>query len=1332
MNLLRSQHRISQLLAVFVAQVKEYGAAQRTDINRVAESVLVPLFREVYGYLQLEDLNRTEGPNFAGIDLGDRQAKVAVQVTSTPTTAKVRHTLEQVLKRDLFQDYQRIVIYVLTEKQKSYPAETLSKLTNGRFDAKRDILDHRDLFRAITSTGLTLEQTQTVERLLEEHFGQPGLPFWKESSSLPPNSAYFQLLIRDVLEYLDGLALKAAELPRYYPDHLRTGAAGATRFDDVRQQVQVVEDRSAFDRWQAEELERTRAVGHDFGGPGYKPMRALPEFGERDETQGGIPPPPTPVTWDERAGERYKRAIILGDPGLGKSWLLHYEARRLAGDAARQLRERAAGLGELTLPVFTHLWRVNRRDAPFEDELIDFVVGTRSDAFRRFVREKLDSERCVILLDAWDEVPVEAPKGGQSIGHEKGYRQLLGERLENFAARFLRPRLLLTSRTVGYDPAHLNIPDMQELELLAFDSPQIESFVSVWFGDDARGASRCMAMLRQNPQVRGLARIPLMLTLLCRVYAVCKKGRRDFPNRRVELYDECMRGLLQDWREEKGLREEGYAEVVLELLDEVGYALFAEGLEQFGESDLRKKIVAWLSGVTYDYELKDPTSIITGLKRDGILINAGEHPDAPLLFLHRTFHENLVARRLAAVVNEEGWQAEVKFRGEKVTVRHLLDRKAWDRRWQEVIVLLVGRLRDPAPMLDLLADESGDDLFRHRLGLAALCLPELDPAQRARLAGRVDEITSAAFSLWWKHLGMHTAPALRLHTRTLLALGQVNGRVKGTPLLEHLGGYLSSENDVERSALLTVVGEMGGAAADPSILKRLALLLQDDDDWESQLLAAALVGKMGAAAATATILDLLAEMLNRWELASKHERLAAATAVSGFDRVASSALFDKLYDLILKDPSWDRQVTAEEIVEARVSSAAMEHARTEHFLYLVLSESTVRLSTRRILSEMGRATMPAVFRLLGYWLEARGFDRQAVTVKGISEMGSAARPDHDTALPPDAYQTVLAREVLLVYSAQAETPDPIGNLVEMLKDPEWDMRYAGLHCIGSAEVVPAVLEQLARILQDPHPMLRTDALNLVGNLGGAAATPAILDSLAQVLREDSSGWRSAAADAVRGIGRGAARDDIVAPLWKMLHDDNWHMQHEALIALCAIGAIKPPDILDTLAQMLQRGNRYAAVTIIRGFGSAAASEDVLRGLAQALRGAGFDLSPAHTGSATEPMVLEAIKSIGSAAATPAFLDELARMMREPDGEMRIKAAQALGRIIPGALTPPVLEQLVQTGIIDRLNQALQDPTSNLRRKAAQALGTMMRSGVYLFSKEGEIKPRRAADLSAIH
>lgn len=53
--------------------------------------------------------------------------------------------------------------------------------------------------------------------------------------------------VEEVLVYLDDLAARAAELPKYYPTHLRMNEARKTRFDDIRQMVQVVEDRPAFE-----------------------------------------------------------------------------------------------------------------------------------------------------------------------------------------------------------------------------------------------------------------------------------------------------------------------------------------------------------------------------------------------------------------------------------------------------------------------------------------------------------------------------------------------------------------------------------------------------------------------------------------------------------------------------------------------------------------------------------------------------------------------------------------------------------------------------------------------------------------------------------------------------------------------------------------------------------------------------------------------------------------------------------------------------------------------------------------------------------------------------
>jgi hypothetical protein len=111
-----------------------------------------------------------------------------------------------------------------------------------------------------------------------------------------------------------------------------------------------------------------------------------------------------------------------------------------------------------------------------------------------------------------------------------------------------------------------------------------------------------------------------------------------------------------------------------------------------------------------------------------------------------------------------------------------VNRNAWLPEWHEVLILLAGTLKEPAPLLELLADElcsdkQQDDVFRHRLALAASGLPELSTANRQVYAARVDQITTAAFGTWWKHCGHGTDATVSHLARALPALGQVNGRV---------------------------------------------------------------------------------------------------------------------------------------------------------------------------------------------------------------------------------------------------------------------------------------------------------------------------------------------------------------------------------------------------------------------------------------------------------------------------------------------------------------------------------------------------------------------------
>ena len=1165
-------------------------------------------------------------------------------------------------------------------------------------------------------------------------------------------------LRREVLKYLDDLAGRAAELPAYYPDYLRASETGKTRFDDIRQMVQVVEDRSAFEHWLAAERERIRAAGQDLGQMAYSPMRARPEGeGGAEPTPDGPAPPPQTL-WDESAGERFKRAVILGDPGFGKTWLLFYEARRLASDAARLLRGREISLAKLTLPIFARLPELNLSDDPLEDSLVHLVGSAHSDAFRHFVRRKLESDRCVILLDAWDEVAVEHPDPGQPIVYRPNRRQKLGERLKTFAHQFPLPRLLITSRIVGYDPTHLSIPDMQELELLAFNSPQTEAFVSVWFGEDTQAAERCLTILRQTPQLRGLGRIPLMLTLLCRTYVECKERRCDFPTHRVELYDRCLRGLLCDWKEEKEQRDIGNArvEAVLELLRAVSYALFAEGHEQFSESDLRKQVIKWQAGLKYNHELGkyDPTSIIDKLKRDGILITAGEHRHAPLLFLHRTFHEYLTGRALAQIVDEqpEGWQAEIELRGKKIPAHHLVDRKAWDPRWWEVITLLSGLLRDPAPLLNILADENRDDLFRHRLALATWCLPEVNSERRAQVTELADEITTTAFSLWWHHQMTNTARVVLALTRALPALAQVNARVNGTTLLERICQHLTSANAEERTAAAVAVREMGGAAAKPEVFDALARLLgRDTED------AVDAVRKLGSAAgASPSILGKLVQLFAETlqdpegdELSYSMARHVVGKLLAEFmlnrdtGAAATPIIFDRLTETLQGDTDssvWTTLTLAvSEVGNVRASVVWQDDLD---------DDSGQELSSRERLSRLVEGLQPGGRYAANKAAEGEG-TKEATSIP-FNDLTRITLDGLATTLQNPAWywRSIAIRAVCKNYKAAA-TPAVLDQLARILQDPASGTAVTPFafdrldYMLGEANWATSNWQHLAVVLRtgnDLVPILKAWSVAVIAVSACDSETAAQfhdLDRLAQMMQDPYDEVRrtihsllsqlsqntalferSAAALAVSLFGSAAATQPFLDQLARMLKDsDDYDVWSAAVVVISHLGSGAATEpILDQLTLMLQHQDwleRFAAVIMMTGIGSAAGTLPVLDQLSQMLQNPNW---------LERSAALLAVAVLGGATTKrPEIIDQVARLLQDPIFEVRFEAALAIGNIGGGA-TP---------NVIDQLTRMLEDPIYQMRHAASWSLGAMMQSGVHFFVAGDGIKFKRVAELSAV-
>jgi len=164
----------------FVAQIEGATAMSRTDINRVAQTILIPLLAEVYGYTELKNLDSPEYPNYPAIDLGDETARVAFQVTSTSDSDKVKHTLEKFVENKFYENYDRLIIYILKKKQNSYSGSGYEEIIQDKFtfDKDKDIWDYRDILTEVAN--FQIDKARRVESILEANFGEGRrLPEWE-------------------------------------------------------------------------------------------------------------------------------------------------------------------------------------------------------------------------------------------------------------------------------------------------------------------------------------------------------------------------------------------------------------------------------------------------------------------------------------------------------------------------------------------------------------------------------------------------------------------------------------------------------------------------------------------------------------------------------------------------------------------------------------------------------------------------------------------------------------------------------------------------------------------------------------------------------------------------------------------------------------------------------------------------------------------------------------------------------------------------------------------------------------------------------------------------
>ncbi len=385
----------------------------------------------------------------------------------------------------------------------------------------------------------------------------------------------------------------------------------------------------------------------------------------------------------ERAKELDMHAlVILGEPGSGKTTHLLRLLLKIAHDGAASL-----SLAPGTVPVFLPLRRLVELDRGLDAFIEQELASPHLDAPKRFGERLRKRGRVLYLLDGLDEV-----RDSEDRAKVAGW-------IEEARKHAPDSWFVVTCRYAGYRAAPLSGAFL-ELHLRPLGEPQVQEFVRRWFAivlarlaepdrrkqarKDARDRADALLADLRRPGLQASARVaelthnPLLLTTICLVHY----DRGKLPERRIELYEECVDVLLERWNEAKELPQRIPASEARQVLQPLAWWMHEEdGRTVASEAELLPQVERALAVAQLDISA---TELLRSIRDEsGLLTGWGQHQYG---FMHLGLQEYLAARELRnRELLEPGAFAQVVGR-------------FGDSWWQEVILLLLAQ-RDP-PVFD--------------------------------------------------------------------------------------------------------------------------------------------------------------------------------------------------------------------------------------------------------------------------------------------------------------------------------------------------------------------------------------------------------------------------------------------------------------------------------------------------------------------------------------------------------------------------------------------------------------------------------------------------------
>ncbi|WP_263788136.1 HEAT repeat domain-containing protein [Salinibacter grassmerensis] len=456
-----------------------------------------------------------------------------------------------------------------------------------------------------------------------------------------------------------------------------------------------------------------------------------------------------------------ERGVVLGNPGMGKTWLLRGEARALAKKERGHLDE-TPQLDEVRIPIFLELVDVAELVAEESCSLREAVIRQfsnkeisplgendssgrpPSESLVDLVREGIGKDRVWIFLDALDEV-----------SHRQ--RSDIEDEVADFMRTNPNSRLLLTSRTTPYDDALSHVINQnrteRELELQPFGRDQVKKFTERYF--QGSRTEEFLSELDNTYCLQGMTEVPLLLSFLCGIYEEGSSGFQSSANACEEILVEMLRRKGLDSSERLNRLNE---------LSAMAFSLRAQEKLEFTQTSLRDAIAFGyrrLNPKAPDKEKiktiqREYVSKIGLLYRSTSKSNGSPRRNKTYKFIHKNLYEYLSSRWVTYLMEEENKKFSSKIDYKKIEYENEHTYKVSDyvnlaSSNQAQAIFLAETLENTDPLLELLTDqmEDGEEGVRAAVARALGEIKIPDPEVVCSLVRKTDDeeesVQEAAF-----------------------------------------------------------------------------------------------------------------------------------------------------------------------------------------------------------------------------------------------------------------------------------------------------------------------------------------------------------------------------------------------------------------------------------------------------------------------------------------------------------------------------------------------------------------------------------------------------------